>query len=56
MISRREINGIMQNPEKECIFFFFSVSCIFFHCSWQLMFDKKQKRYVKRIYLVTEDG
>ena len=37
-------------------FFFFSVCCIVFICSWQLMFDKKQKSSVKRIHLVTDDG
>ena len=38
-------------------FFFFSVFCIVFNCSWQLiMFDKKQKSCVKRIHLVTDDG
>ena len=47
----------MQTPKKEVHFFFFSVCCIVFNCPWQLiMFNKKQKRYVKRIHLVTDDG
>ena len=47
----------MQTPKKEVHFFFFSVCCIVFNCTWQLiMCDKKQKRYVKRIHLVTDDG
>ena len=47
----------MQTPKKEVHFFFFSVCCIAFNCSWQLiMFDKKQKSCVKRIHLVTDDG
>ena len=47
----------MQTPKKEVHFFFFSVCCIVFNCSWQLiMFDKKQKSCVKRIHLVTDDG
>ena len=47
----------MQTPKKEVHFFFFSVCCIVFNCSWQfIMFDKKQKRCVKRIHLVTDDA
>ena len=47
----------MQTPKKEVHFFFFSVCCIVFNCSWQLIiFDKKQKSCVKRIYLVTDDA
>ena len=47
----------MQTSKEERQFFFFSVCCILFNCSWQLiMFDKKQKSCVKRIYLVTDDG
>ena len=42
MVSHRAINGMMQTPKKEG-HFFFSVSCIVFNCSRQLMFDKKQK-------------
>ena len=39
----------MQIPKKEVNFFFFSVCCIVFDCSWQLiMFDKSN--------LVTDDG
>ena len=39
----------MQTPKKEVNFFFFSVCCIVFDCSWQLiMFDKSN--------LVTDDG
>ena len=45
----------MQTPKKE-VHFFFSIGCIVFNCSWQLMFDKKQKSFVKRIHLVTDDG
>ena len=57
MVSHRAINDIMQTPKKEVHFFFFSVCCIVFNCSWQLiMFDKKQKSWVKRIHLVTDDG
>ena len=44
----------METPKKEVHFFFFSVWCIAFNCSWQLMFDKKQKSRVKRIHLVTD--
>ena len=57
MVSHRAINDVMQTPKKEVHFFFFSVCCIVFNCSWQLiMFDKKQKSCVKRIHLVTDDG
>ena len=57
MVSHRAIDDIMQTPKKEVHFFFFSVCCIVFNCSWQLiMFDKKQKSCVKRIHLVTDDG
>ena len=56
IVSHGAINDIMQTPKKE-VHFFFSVCCIVFNCSWQLiMFDKKQKSCVKRINLVTEDG
>ena len=55
-MSRRAINYMMQTSKKEVHFFFFSVCCIVFNCSWQLMFDKKQKSCVKRIHLVTDDG
>ena len=42
---------------RKCIFFSFSVCCIVFNCSGQLiMFDKKQKSCAKRIHLVTDDG
>ena len=50
------INDIMQTPKNEVNFFFFSVFCIVFDCSWQLMFDNKQKSWVERIRLVTDDG
>ena len=57
MVSHRAIDDIMQTPKKEVHFFFFSVCCIVFNCSWQLiMFDKKQKSCVKRTHLVTDDG
>ena len=46
----------MQTPKKEVHFLFFSVFCIVFNWSWQLLFDKKQKICVKRINLVTDDG
>ena len=47
----------MQTPKKEVHVFFFSVCCIVFNCSWQIiMFDKKQKSCIKRIHLVTDDG
>ena len=49
-------NDIMQTPKKEVKFFSFSFCCIVFSCSWQLMFDKKQKSCVKHIHLVTDDG
>ena len=56
-MSRRAINYMMQTSKKEVHFFFFSVCCIVFNCSWQLiMLDKKQKSCVKRIHLVTDDG
>ena len=48
MVSHRAINDTMQTPKKEAHFFFFSVCCIAFNCSWQLiMFDKKQKKLCK---------
>ena len=57
MVSHRAIDGIMQTPKKEVHFFFFSVCCIVFNCSWQLIiFDKKQKSCVKRIHLITDYG
>ena len=56
MVSPRTIDDIMQTPKKEVHFFFFSVCCIVFNCSWHLMFDKKQKSCVKCIHLVTDDG
>ena len=57
MVSHRTIGNIMQTPKKEVHFFFFSVWCIVFNCSWQLIiFDKKQQSCVKRIHLVTDDG
>ena len=57
MVSHRAINDIMQTPKNEVHFFFFSVGGIVFNCSWQLiMFDKKQKRCVKHIHLVTDYG
>ena len=47
----------MQTPKKEVHFSFFSVCCIVFNCSWQLiMFDKKQKSCLKRIHLAADDG
>ena len=49
----------MQTPKKEVQFFFFSVFCIVFNCSWQSMFGmfgKKQKNCVKCIHLVTDNG
>ena len=57
MVSHRAIDDIMQTRKKEVHFFFFSVCCIVFNCSWQLiMFDKKQKSCVKRIHFVTDDS
>ena len=48
MVSHRAINDIMQTPKKEVHFFFFSVCCIVFNCSLQIiMFDKKQKKLCK---------
>ena len=47
----------MQTPKKEAHFFFFSVCCIVFNCSWQLiMFGQKQKRCVKPIHLEFDNG
>ena len=46
----------MQTPKKKMHFFFFSICCIVFNYSWQLMFDKKQKSCVKHIHLVTDYG
>ena len=48
----RATKDIMQTTKKKVHFFFFSVCCIVFNCSWQLMFDKKQKSCIKRIHLV----
>ena len=46
----------MQTPNKDVHFFFFSVCCIVFYCSWQfIMFDRMQRICVKRIHLVTDD-
>ena len=57
MVAHRAINDIIQTPKKEIHFFFFSVCCIVFLCSSQLiMFDKKPKSCVKRIHLITDDG
>ena len=47
MVSHGGVNDIMQTLKKE-VDFFFSVCCIVFNCSWQLiMFDKKQKKLCK---------
>ena len=54
--SHTAINNIMQTPKKEKHFFFFSVCCIVFNYSLQLMFYKKLKICVKRIHLVYDDG
>ena len=57
IVSHRAIKDIMQTPKKEIHFFFSSVCCIVFNCSWQItIFGKKQKSCVKRIHLVTDDG
>ena len=57
MVWLRAINDIMQTSEKEVHFFFFSVCCTVFNCSWHLiMFDKKQNSCVKRIHLANDDG
>ena len=57
MVSHRAIDDIMQTPKKEVHFFFFSVCCIVFNCSLQLIIlDKKQKSSVKHIHLVTDDS
>ena len=57
MVSHRAIDDIMQTPKKEVHFFFFSVCCMVFNCSLQLIIlDKKQKSSVKRIHLVTDDS
>ena len=54
MVLHRAVNDIMQTPKE--VHFFFSVCCIVFNCSWQLMFDKKKNKCIKRIHLVTDDG
>ena len=47
MVLHGGVNDIMQTLKKE-VDFFFSVCCIVFNCSWQLiMFDKKQKNLYK---------
>ena len=57
MVSHRAINDIIKTPKKEVHFFFFSVCCVVFNCSWRLTtFDKKQKSCAKRIHLVIDDG
>ena len=57
MVSHRAINDIMQIVKKEVDFFFFSVCCIVLNCCWQLiMSDEKQKKCIKCITLVTDDG
>ena len=59
MMSHRAINDIMRTPKKDVhfFFFFFSVCCTVFNCSSQLVtFDKRQKSFIKRIHLVTDDG
>ena len=57
MVSHRAIDDKLQTPKEEVHFFFFSVCCTVFNCSWRLMmFDKKQKGCEKRIHLVTDDG
>ena len=40
IVSHRAINDRMQTPSRETDFFFFSVCCIVFKCSWQLMLCK----------------
>ena len=40
----RVINVIMQTPQKEV------------YCSWQLMFYKKQKNWVRHVHLVNDSG
>ena len=51
----RVTNDTMQTPKKEIYDFLNSVCCIVTSCSWQLTFDKKQKRYLERIFWVTDD-
>ena len=46
----------MQTPKKEVHFSFFGYCWIVYKCFWQLMFDKKQKSYIKRICLVIDDA
>ena len=47
----------METSKEEVHFFLFSVFCIVFNRSPQLIiFDKKQKSCLKRIHLVTNDG
>ena len=56
MVSHRTTNGIMEKRKKEVHFFWLSVCCIVFDCSWQLKtFDEMQKTCVKRIHLVTDN-
>ena len=54
MVSQRAFNDIIQTLTEKVRFLFFSV-CFVFNCSWQLMFDKKQKSCLKRIHLVIDD-
>ena len=57
-MSHRAINDIgMNGNSQEGKAFFLLLSLFVFNYSWQLIvFDKKQKRCVKRIHLVTDDG
>ena len=54
MVSHRAHNDLIQTHKKKMDFLFFSVCFIFTDCSRQLRFDKKQKRCIKRIHLVTD--
>ena len=57
ILSHRAINDVMQTPKKKVHFFLLLGLFIVFNCSWQwIVFDKKQKRSVKHIHLVTDDG
>ena len=57
MVSHRAINDIIRTTKNEVHFFFFSVCCNVFNCSWQLItYDKNQKSCVKCLFLVTDHG
>ena len=50
------INGMSQTHWKDMHILFFWVCYIFIDCSRKLRFEKKQKKCIQRIQLVTHDG